>query len=192
MPSLSDHLDALLLALASSTDNFTVGVSVGVGHKKLPFWVNSFISVCNATGAWIAGFGGILVGQTMPLLAPLLAACAFGVLALQEWKDRGSNNDGINKTNLRALSEISEVLRLALPMTLNNLAGGVAGGAAGLSPLVTALYALVASFVTMAVGHAIGYRLGKTTRVDPSLVSACLLGALCLLTLQELIVGAGL
>jgi putative Mn2+ efflux pump MntP len=186
MASLTQHLDALLLALASSTDNFAVGVSVGIGHNKkpLPVWANAVISVCNATGAWMASFGGVLLSQSMPLVAPRLAALAFGVLALQElWSYRNGSNGNGNERH--KLLQVSQVIRLAIPMTLNNVAGGVAAGAAGLSPGVSGMYALVASFGTMAMGHWVGRRLGHVTKVDPSLVSGCLLGVLCLLTLLD-------
>ena len=183
---LKEHLDALLLALASSTDNFMVGLSVGIGHTELPLWVNGFISVCNATGALIAGYGGVMLSQHMPLLAPILASLAFALLALQEFRSSTFSSSDSAPPKKKFL-EWSQVLQLALPMTLNNLAGGVAGGAAGLSPVVTSSYALLASFLTMAVGHSIGHRLGKIHMVDPSLLSGCLLGALCLLTLQECI-----
>jgi putative Mn2+ efflux pump MntP len=225
------HLDALLLALASSTDNFTVGLSVGIRQKKslLPTWANGCISVCNAAGAWVAGHGGVWVSlyfghnNSFPLY---LSAIAFGGLALSEYrgyreeigtntntvidgkKNDNDDNDDDDKdessTNYFSNSTTSAiwppVLKLAVPMTLNNLAGGVAGGAAGLTPQMSAFYALVASFVTMFVGHRVGRRVGsamnKNNKKDhqiiwlhPSLLSALLLGILCLLTLQEAIFG---
>lgn len=184
MASFTQHLDALLLALASSTDNFAVGVSVGIGHnnKPLPVWANAVISVCNATGAWMASLGGVWLSQSMPFVAPRLAALAFGVLALQEF---WSYRNGSSSNERHKLLQFSQVIRLAIPMTLNNLAGGVAAGAAGLSPGVSGMYALLASFGTMAMGHWIGRRLGHVTNVNPSLVSGCLLGVLCLLTLLD-------
>jgi putative Mn2+ efflux pump MntP len=201
MHSFAQHFDALLLALASSTDNFTVGLSVGIGSKPLPLWVNVVISICNAAGALFAGYGGLWLSQTMPsYMPPLLAALAFGILAVQECRssqeqeqqhdgDDHHDDDGDkSKNNRHSLVNMSQVVQLALPMTLNNLAGGVAGGAAGLAPLMSASYALFASFLTMAVGHWLGGHLGKTLlsgKTTPSLVSACLLGILCLLTLNE-------
>lgn len=179
MPSVTQHLDALLLALASSTDNFTVGLSVGICHKDLSVWENVVISLCNATGALIAGYGGLVLSQGMPLLAPLLAATAFAYLAVQEFI-------AYYQQSYKREEAPIHLVRLALPMTLNNLAGGVAAGAAGLSPLISALYALLASFGTMAVGYAIGRRLGRTSLpADPSLLAGILLGALCLMTIQE-------
>jgi len=85
---------------------------------------------------------------------------------------------------------IQHVIGLALPMTLNNLAGGVAGGAVGLTPFMASSYALLASFVTMSFGHFIGQRLltGKASDklpIEPPLLAAILLGILCLVTLHE-------
>jgi putative Mn2+ efflux pump MntP len=48
-------------------------------------------------------------------------------------------------------------LALALPMTLNNIAGGVTAGVLGVPPLWNFVYALAISVLTMWVG----YRLGR-------------------------------
>lgn len=221
MSEIQHHLDALLLAVASSTDNFTVGLSVGVTRKPLPLWANGIISVCNAGGAWVAGKGGLLLIQSLsayggnekqaqsPSLPLYLSALAFGVLAASEfYAYYTSKNDSKEpeSTKRKAMTNWWEVFKLAIPMTLNNLAGGVAGGAAGLMPAVSAFYALVASLVTMAVGYHVGIRLGKALLsskddlrdgkdkpasslsqllVDPTLLSAILLGMLFATTLRE-------
>jgi len=79
-------LEAFLIALASSTDNFMVGLSVGISNQSLSFGVNAMISICNAMGAWLAGFGGNILGQNLPLfISPLLSALTFGGLASQEF-----------------------------------------------------------------------------------------------------------
>lgn len=184
---LKQHLDALLLALASSSDNFTVGLAVGVCRKKLPVWSNLLISVCNALGALAAAHMGIAMSQRMPYLAPLLAAFAFGLLSCQEFisyfRNRKQNEEDTQNHN--RIIHFAGVMRLALPMTLNNLAGGVAGGAAGISPVIASMYALAASFATMLAGHTIGKNLFLVDYVDPTLISAILLGLLCLLTVNE-------
>ena len=157
-------LDAFLLALASSTDNFMVGLSVGISNQSLSFGVNALISICNATGAFLASFGGSALSQSLPPhLPPLLSAIAFGVLALREYlefwqtiqrkrnlllqKKEGHNQSagtiprnigkhenedasdapGVNSTSSGTNLNISRAMHLAIPMTLNNLAGGVAG-----------------------------------------------------------------
>jgi len=238
-------LDAFLLALASSTDNFMVGLSVGISNQSLSFGVNALISICNATGALLASFGGSVLGQNLPPhLPPLLSAIAFGGLALREfwefWQTtrrkrnlllkkeekcqsdesickstsiheeedltslRGINNTSSEGTNLN----ISRALHLAIPMTLNNLAGVVAGGAIGVTPLQAGLYGLLASFLTMALGHFIGQYFARLSNasfrsrpknkrtssfyqcrliLDPSFASGSLLGILSLVSLQEVL-----
>jgi len=229
-------LEAFILALASSTDNFMVGLSVGITNRHLSVSVNVLISICNAAGAWLASIGGNIIGENLPsFVSPLLSAITFGGLALQEFlefirtvqrkkqrrqqkQQRGNeNNDVIAKNNFSDISnsssscdsgtslDISRALQLAFPMTLNNLAGGVAGGAIGVSPLQAGIFGLLASFLTMALGHSIGLYFARLSNknndknknetpgasrsilLDPSLVSASLLGILCLVSLQELL-----
>ena len=196
---LKHHVDALLLALASSTDNFTVGVAVGLRDKRrLPVWANGIISTFNAAGALGAAYMGVVLSREMPYLAPLLAALAFGYLSVQEllsYRQQEQKRQEHKPTDQRPANEeqqqadqlfcLSGVLRLALPMTLNNLAGGVAGGAAGLSPTIASGYAFLASYVTMSVGFRIGRSLGRHIPYDPSLIAGLLLGLLCLITIQE-------
>lgn len=160
------------------------------------------MSVFNAAGALVAAHGGLLVGQSV-LVAPALASVAFAGLAIREFRTHLFSKDGWRSTITRGgngKADLRRAFEIALPMTLNNLAGGVAGGAAGLSPWITAAYALIASFLTMAAGNWIGCRYRKRLQANkrapgweqrslhPSLVSASLLAALCLLTIyQELL-----
>jgi len=234
-------LDAFLLALASSTDNFMVGLSVGISNQSLSFGANALISICNAAGALVASFGGSALGQSLPPhLPPLLSAIAFGGLALREffefWQtirrkrhllmlkkketcqsddiihrnksgehedEDATNLDGINSTGSGKTLNMSRAMHLAIPMTLNNLAGGVAGGAIGVSPLQAGLYGLLASFLTMQIGHLIGQYFAKLSNgslssrqkgslsnqcnhlLDPSFASGSLLGILSLMSLQD-------
>lgn len=227
-----EHLDALLLALASSTDNLTVGITVGIRRKALPHWANACISLCNAGGAWIAGHGGVWFsnavastnnesGNSSNSFPLYFSALAFGLLAFSEWKGyreemdaakgkkddsttTGNNDDG-SMPSAKSMASFWSVLQLAIPMTLNNLAGGVAGGAAGLPPELSAMYALLSSFLTMWVGHRIGCRLGaamtqgtktkqsrlgfRSAWLHPSFLSALLLAMLSFLTLKEALFG---
>ena len=52
-----------------------------------------------------------------------------------------------------------DALRIAIPMTLNNIAGGAAGGAVGIGALTAGVAALFASFCMMKLGHVIGKHL---------------------------------
>ncbi len=225
---MSDFLsfEAFLLSLASSTDNFMVGLSVGISQRRLRWEANVLISICNATGAGMAGHLGEILQQYLPAyLAPLLAALAFGILAGQEWvafcramTKTKKNKDQNGRVELEIHPETiknldtSRALQLALPMTLNNFAGGVAGGAVGVVPWQATSYALMASFLTMTMGYAIGQYVAQTTAaattdktlkfnhynnqrrfymfLDPAFVSGSLFGVLCLMSLHEAWVAA--
>jgi putative Mn2+ efflux pump MntP len=189
------HVDALLLSIASSTDNFTVGFSISIGIQhfcSLPFQVNAGISLANATGALLSSSFGGLLSKRIPSLAPILAAIAFGYLAIQEIlafrqsKAEGSREKKNDSTRIPPVKwTLSKISKLALPMTLNNLAGGIAGGAAGLSPTLNFMYAFLSSYLMMDVGFRIGRKLGGSLPFDPSLLASFLLATLCLLTIQE-------
>ena len=55
-------------------------------------------------------------------------------------------------------------VQFAVPMTLNNLAGGIAGGVVGISPWLSGTSAFCASFAMMATGFFVGQRLHSVLR----------------------------
>lgn len=191
MPSLSKHIDALVLALASSTDNFTVGFSIGIRRKHLGRWANALISLCNGLGALVAVFGGRVIMEVIPSFANIAAALVFGVLGMVEitlyWNGGDDTSSPASSScSVGGAMSLAQALQLAIPMTLNNLAGGAAGGAVGLSPGMVGLFAVVASCAMMYFGHMAGFRLSTTQLpVDPSLVSGVLLLGLCFLTIID-------
>lgn len=147
----SHHAQALLISLASSTDNFLVGISVGLAAKPLQPRVLWGIALCNAAGCFIATSGGEVGGSLVSnQTAHAIACLAFAYLAVREYAETQDNNGRQAPRNVS--------LDLALPMTANNLAGGVTGGLLGIWPFWNFLYALVGSVLTMWVG----YRLGKS------------------------------
>ena len=194
----ASHWQALILAAASSTDNFLVGVSVGVSGKGLPAEVLWGIALCNAAGCglatWVAGEGGQRMTKMVERIALaysnsldggggdaadgdssfwsnsnssygissivgqyLIAAAAFAYLAWQEHREQQQQLQNTQSTSPPPAS-----LQLALPMTLNNLAGGVTGGVLGLNPWINLLYAFLVSVVTMVLGWWLGKRMAIT------------------------------
>jgi putative Mn2+ efflux pump MntP len=148
----SYHAQALLMALASSTDNFLVGVSVGLTRKPLSIKVLWGIALCNAVGGFLAASGGRLGVKYLmdESTANGFAGFAFAYLAWKEYVE--SLEEASSKGAPKQVS-----LALALPMTLNNIAGGVTAGVLGVPPLWNFTYALAVSVLTMWIG----YRLGK-------------------------------
>jgi putative Mn2+ efflux pump MntP len=158
--STDHHWQALVLAFASSTDNFLVGLCTGLVGKPLPVAVLWGISICNAAGSLVATAGGAFCANTLHATAHLqhgLAAAAFGYLAWIEYRELPPTTaTSSNQTGSSSSSRQQASLSLALPMTLNNLAGGVAGGVVGLSAVTASLYALFISVITMWVGYKLG------------------------------------
>jgi len=206
------HFDAFLLAVASSTDNFMVGVSVGLSSpsssaatttttavppKKIDdnlyqfYKVNLVVALCNASGTLLATYSGTSLRdlpqyalktlaaavssssspETYTVNLPIesiLAGMAFLYLAWKEYKE--DNDDTMDKAAGNGYDEDEKIKKssnqskqlsysIAIPMTLNNLAGGVAGGVLGLSVVQTTCYAFLVSLGSMALGHAVASRI---------------------------------
>lgn len=166
---LSQHVQALLIATASSTDNFLVGLGVALSGKPLPTKVLWGIAICNALGCWLATAGGGIIfsigdgegGSTNTaagsILNYVLAGFAFGLLAFQEYREMKNNSPATASTTQQHQRKEAS-LQLALPMTLNNLAGGVTGGVLGVPIWINTLYALIVSVGTMYIGYKLGTR----------------------------------
>ena len=147
------YLEALGLALSSSTDNLAVGASLGVSGRVLRGEFNLAISAANGLGALVAATGGHEIGQLASGAGAWVAASVFLYLAWQEASSLWRNEAASPLLNL---AERGVASALAVPMTLNNLAGGVAGGVLGIGPLLAGSSACVASYIMMASGHFIG------------------------------------
>jgi putative Mn2+ efflux pump MntP len=184
---------AILLACGSSTDNFAVGTSLGLSNKPLSLSANAIISLLNASGAYLSATGGHILGEFAPILATIFAAIIFGYLSTDEFisyrKRQKSNVEATSSLTMKSGSSSSEALRIAVPMTLNNLAGGAAGGAAGIDALTAGGVALVASFCMMKFGHVIGKHLMKFIggEIDTSIISGTIFGCLAILQLIQLL-----
>jgi putative Mn2+ efflux pump MntP len=116
-------------------------------------------------------------------IAPLLASLAFAYVFLG-YQELQSRTTGEQRKQQLSPS-------VALPMTLNNLAGGVAGGAARIQASVAFLYAFLASLIAMSCGHWNGTTLVDNTSTDrkysSEVVAASLFFLLSLMTLYEAI-----
>lgn len=156
------HLSALLNAVASSTDNFLVGLLLLDG--KLTKQHHTFvwaIAICNAIGSLAAtAAGGSVLSQSTSFYwnNNILSALAFAYLGYQEAYQNNSSSIGNsssadnNNTRGSQVTKVPVLSQLALPMTLNNLAGGVTTGVAGVPYYVAAGYTLLVSSITMYIG----------------------------------------
>jgi len=196
-----DYVYPLFLSLGSSSDNFTIAASLGLSSEPLGFHAILIISLANATGAFVSCAGGQVLEQIQLNngIAPILAGFAFLYLAYEEYKccsisfldclrNKMSTTPSIDKQGQEAntLDDTSfmTIMKLAIPMTLNNLAGGVAGGAAGVDPIPFGVMAFIASITMMKLGHKLGSKLGPTLQeqVDTHLISSCIFGGLAIVS----------
>ena len=142
---------ALLLSLSSSLDNLAVGVSLGVAGLSLPWTTILIVAGANSAGMLGAAIVGGLAGERAPRIGAAAAALIFLGLGAAELS---------SLRRPEALSPLSALHRrpwvLALPMTLNNLAGGVGAGLAGAPPGATAACTFLASAALMGGGHRAG------------------------------------
>ncbi|KAJ1447970.1 hypothetical protein M885DRAFT_540787 [Pelagophyceae sp. CCMP2097] len=145
-------LQLILLSICSSLDNFVVGLSLGLRRSACTARTMFIVAAANAAGAVLASHVGAVAGERAPAVAGAAAGLIFLYLAageLQGWLvDEPSS--------LTSLAEKGVAWRLAVPMTLNNLAGGVAGGLTGIGAASMGLGALVASYALMDLGHRAG------------------------------------
>lgn len=178
---------ALLLACGSSMDNFAVGASLGISNKELKQSTNAIISILNASGAYISAAGGHFLGELAPTLAILFAGMVFTYLAADEfisWRRRNTESTLTMKS-----SSISDAVRIAVPMTLNNLAGGAAGGASGIEARTAGIMALVASFCMMKMGHTVGVYLMTSIEmnIDTRIISGSIFASLGIMQFIQLL-----
>lgn len=168
---LQSHWQAFLIAAASSTDNFLVGISLGLSFRSGSQMMHGLIwgiAVCNAGTALATALFGEQIGA---VVSPWIQNCAAGTVFLwlgwnevigepenQASKQKESTGIGNNSS-----SQVALFIQLAVPMSLNNMAGGVASGIAGVSAMMTACYSMVVSVVFMEVGVALGKLSRKNT-----------------------------
>lgn len=176
-------MDLVFLSVSSSLDNFIVGTSLGIADAALPVRLNLAVSAANALGAFVSAGAGSLLGSAAPLAAGFAAGGIFLYLAYGE-------ADGFLRQEPSALSSLAlkgVAWRLALPMTLNNIAGGVAGGIAKLGPFSMGIAAFFASFALMRLGHKVG-KLSQgpvARRIDPRCAAALLFLALAVMQIHD-------
>lgn len=164
----SVHWQALLIAAASSTDNFVVGISVGLSKRKTVTLLVFGIAGANALGCLLATVSGEAASSILfhSKVQYGLAGLVFLWLSYQEI--RQDSDSGTMADPHSSHSEVELLGKLAIPMTLNNLAGGVATGIAGVSPAVASFYAFWASVIFMYVGVWLGSRIVRTKRKSGS------------------------
>lgn len=169
------------------------GTSLGISNKSLSSSTNAIISFLNAFGAYISASGGYLLGRLAPAYATLFAALIFSYLSIDDFNayrhKRSDNGTDRSSSTLTMKSDSPrDALRIAIPMTLNNIAGGAAGGAVGIGALTAGVAALFASFCMMKLGHVIGKHLMALleSRINTCVISGGIFASLAAMQLVQL------
>ena len=139
-------------------------------------------------GAYISSAGGHMLGELAPTIAILFATIIFAYLAIDEllsWRN------GKESTIIEQSGDILDAVRLGIPMTLNNLAGGVAGGAAGVDANTAFIMVLLASFCMMKIGNSVGLYLNTSVngikKMDARIISGSIFACLAFIQLIQLL-----
>jgi putative Mn2+ efflux pump MntP len=116
------------------------------------------IAICNAiTALATVRFAKQIGAVFSPALQNSAAGLVFLSLAWNEVRG-GTDRAEAKNENALQLSQWTLLVQLAIPMSLNNMAGGVASGIAGVSASLASFHALLASVLFMESGVYLGRR----------------------------------
>lgn len=138
-------------------------------------------AAANALGACASTGLGAFLGDRAPALAGLAAGGIFCCLGASE--ARGWFLD--EPSPLASLAARGDAAALAVPMTLNNIAGGIGAGLAGYSVAAMGVGAFAASFIMWGLGAAAGRAGAAATRLDPRVLAASIFLSLGLAQLAD-------
>lgn len=182
--SMKRRVDCIILSVSSSVDNFIVGVTLGVqGTSAYSHELNAIVAAANALGAFLSSFVGRVMGKVVPTLAGLGAAAIFLYIGIDEFVGWATQKSSA----LESLALRGNAWKLALPMTLNNLAGGIAGGVTGIRPVQMGLGAFIASFLFMLGGYYLGRLSSAALHFDPGIIAAIAFTGLGLVQLKDVV-----
>lgn len=163
MQRVSRDINTLaVLSIASSVDNWAVAMAVGISGTKLSFPDCFIIAAVGGLASGLADFASALAGQWLKAASSLLCGAFFIGLALNEfWNYFRGADDQETKKGFTALGKQQiGAFSLAVPLSLNNLAGGVAGGLAGDAFWLLGGCSALASLLFMVLGNYAGRKLG--------------------------------
>ncbi len=172
-------ISILFFCIASSSDNFVIGLSYGGKGIKISFWSNFVVACISCVGTFLA----MLFGKGLYLIIPenhtaILASIllvGFGIYMLiealkKDKYERKENNPGsgnyynyiehpeiLDKDNSKEI-ELKEAAVLGFILCLNNIGLGVGASIAGLNMYITAVLALIFSMIFVKLGCHLGHK----------------------------------
>lgn len=163
-------LSILLFAIASSSDNFIIGLSYGAKKIKINFTSNLLVALISCAGTVIAMlFGKLLCSFITPRLANIFGGIIltlFGVFMLfntfrKEVNENKSqikhyngllkNPEVVDKNNSKTI-EFKEAVTLGIILCINNIGLGIGASITGLNIYTTSLSSLIFSILFIKIG----------------------------------------
>ncbi|MFX3618933.1 MAG: manganese efflux pump [Sporolactobacillus sp.] len=155
----------LFIGLASSIDNFAVGLTYAIKGKKITWTANMLI----AGIALVISYAALLIGQWLGLtLSPSLTDIFGGliILLIGVWslidalRHRSSapipEADTVDKDKNNIIV-FNEVFILGIALSINALGTSFGAGMSHLQPIGVALFVSIFSFVSVAGGQWLGF-----------------------------------
>jgi putative Mn2+ efflux pump MntP len=164
MAGIQTVLTYLLLGVATNIDNMIIGTTYGLRGKRINFWGNLTIAVCNASATFFSVLAGDFLRQFLPAsLGELLGGLAFLVLGIltvvEAYMVEQAVGEGaepfIPPAQLVRVS-YRETAAVGLGTAVSNLAGGVGAGLAGFDPVRMTVLMFVFSILPISLGQWLG------------------------------------
>lgn len=177
-------LSILFFCMASSSDNFAIGLSYGAKAIRINFWSNLVVAFISCVGTFCAMLFGKGINRLIPANHSAVLGSAlmigFGLYMLaaslrkekEEVKvDSSSNDTGtdyyydllehpeiIDKDKSNNI-DLKEAAALGLILCLNNIGLGIGASISGMNIYITSMLALIFSMIFVKLGWRIGRKM---------------------------------
>lgn len=185
MVSMYYWIIIIFIGLASSLDNFAVGLSYGTQGKRITRSANAWIALAAIFISLVALIAGRLIGFTIP--ASLTGLCGGLVILLigiwsliESFKHRHQSSKTIPEAERvdrdhNNLITSREVVWLSFALSFNALGTAFGAGVGGMDPLSVSLFIGLLSYLSIASGQWMGLKSIRTRLGSVSEVAASIL-----------------
>lgn len=162
----------ILIGLASSLDNFAVGLSYGTQGKRITRSANAWIALTAILISLVALFAGRLIGFTLPSsltglcggLLILLIGIGSLVESIKHHRQSSKTIPGAETVDRDHNNLITsrEVVWLSFALSFNALGTAFGAGVGGMDPLSVSLFIGLFSYLSIAAGQWMGLKSVRT------------------------------
>eukprot|EP00746_Dinoflagellata_sp_MGD_P015848 gnl/MRDRNA2_/MRDRNA2_135439_c0_seq1.p1 gnl/MRDRNA2_/MRDRNA2_135439_c0~~gnl/MRDRNA2_/MRDRNA2_135439_c0_seq1.p1 ORF type:complete len:252 (-),score=47.26 gnl/MRDRNA2_/MRDRNA2_135439_c0_seq1:138-893(-) len=167
---INEVYSVMVVSLATSVDNLAVAMAVGIAGMELLFLDCFIIAAVGGLATGLADLATTVAGQWLQAVSQLCAVFFIGLGLNEFWNyyqgthsdEKGKEEEETTKSFLALGKQQLSPWALAVPLSLNNLAGGAAGGLAGAAFWKVGLGSAAATLIFMVAGNFAGRKLGVT------------------------------